>query len=246
MDQQEQSKLETLKDCFVKWEHNEVQGYIDDIPFFFTSKKKLTEKHRNGIYYYVPLNVISDKEERETFRVELANEIKKRYEELEWACFVAAGFVRGRLNISFPKEMHMALHKPNNRELRDELYEAGINPLANFPGEGWVIWGNKIHIPSIEKEFDRIDRFRTFLDVVQCCWNVIEDNLFEKDNEFTREKIKQTLSATLELKCKQKRSIEDFTINHTDHGLYSIWSIPLEPQKLKKLLLDLKGLFKNE
>jgi uncharacterized protein len=57
--------------------------------------------------------------------------------------FAPAGFSRGGLTNGAAGLPVVGVRERLRREDRDKLYEANINPIAKFPAEGIVIWGQK-------------------------------------------------------------------------------------------------------
>lgn len=68
---------------------------------------------------------------------------------------------------------------------RDTLYKAGVNSIANIPGQGILLYGDKTKLlrPSA---FDRINVRRLFLVVERAIVAAAKDVLFEFNDEFTR------------------------------------------------------------
>lgn len=68
---------------------------------------------------------------------------------------------------------------------RDALYKVGINPIANLPGTGILLYGDKTRLlrPSA---FDRINVRRLFLVMERAISRYAKDILFEFNDEFTR------------------------------------------------------------
>jgi hypothetical protein len=57
--------------------------------------------------------------------------------------FAPAGFTRGGLSEGSAGLPVVAVREKLNSEERDDLYDANINPIASFPSEGIVIFGQK-------------------------------------------------------------------------------------------------------
>jgi hypothetical protein len=90
-----------------------------------------------------------------------------------------AGFTRGNI-----KGAEFIAYVPNNAE-RDDLYINGINPIANFPGKGKVLFGDKTLLAR-PSSFDRINVRRLFIILEKAIANAAENLLFEFNDEFTR------------------------------------------------------------
>ena len=57
--------------------------------------------------------------------------------------FAPAGFNRGGLSDGAAGIPVLAVRERLNKKQRDQLYEANINPIASFPNEGIVVYGQK-------------------------------------------------------------------------------------------------------
>ena len=72
---------------------------------------------------------------------------------------------------------------PNKSE-RDELYKAGIDPIANI-GQGIMLFGDKTN-ESRPSAFDRINVRRLFLGIERAIAIAGRNVMFEFNDEFTR------------------------------------------------------------
>ena len=68
---------------------------------------------------------------------------------------------------------------------RDELYDARINPIANFPDGGFVIFGQKT-LQLAKSALDRVNVRRMLLEVKRLIQRIAERLLFEPNNIETR------------------------------------------------------------
>ena len=93
--------------------------------------------------------------------------------------FSPAGYNRGQL-----KGVVKLGHIPRKTE-RDQLYSARINPLATFPGEGTVLYGDKTALAK-PSAFDRINVRRLFITLERAISNASKYMLFEFNDEITR------------------------------------------------------------
>ena len=68
---------------------------------------------------------------------------------------------------------------------RDTLYQAGVNPVVSFPGQGTILFGDKtlLNRPSA---FDRINVRRLFIVMEQTISKAAQSSLFEFNDSFTR------------------------------------------------------------
>ena len=98
-----------------------------------------------------------------------------------------AGFTRGTvIGVNdvgvFPKQKQ-----------RDQLYKIGINPVAFFPAEGFVLFGQKTLLKK-PSAFDRINVRRLFLSLEASVRDTIKFFVFEPNTLFTRTQILNALS----------------------------------------------------
>lgn len=93
---------------------------------------------------------------------------------------------------------------------RDSLYKAGINPIANIPGQGTILFGDKTFLgrPSA---FDRINVRRLFLVLERAIARAAEQVLFEFNDEFTRAEFVNIVEPVLR-EIKGRRGITDFRV----------------------------------
>jgi hypothetical protein len=118
--------------------------------------------------------------------------------------FAPAGFTRGVLtginDIGvYPKQKQ-----------RDQLYKIGVNPVAFFPGEGHVIFGQKTLLKK-PSAFDRINVRRLFLALEIAVRDTIKYFVFEPNTLFTRTQVVNTLSPLFET-AKNSEGIYDYLI----------------------------------
>jgi hypothetical protein len=79
---------------------------------------------------------------------------------------------------------------------RDLLYKSRVNPVVSFVGQGKVIWGQKTLL-GYDSSFSRVN--------VRCLFNKLERAIskmakafcFSRNNEFTRERFKSTITPVL-------------------------------------------------
>ena len=114
-----------------------------------------------------------------------------------------AGFTRGTINAT-----DIAIN-PNQKQ-RDELYKSNINPVAFFPGQGQVIFGQKT-LNKKPSAFDRINVRRLFLALERPTKKACRLFVFEQNNEFTRTRIVNTLTPIFE-NAKNTDGLHDYLI----------------------------------
>jgi len=97
-----------------------------------------------------------------------------------------------------------------NKTERDTLYKAGINPVANIPGEGILLYGDKTHL-SRPSAFDRINVRRLFLVIERSIAAAAKNVLFEFNDEFTRAEFVSIVEPFLR-EIQGGRGITDFRV----------------------------------
>ena len=118
--------------------------------------------------------------------------------------FAPAGFTRGL--IQFANDLAV---NPNQKQ-RDELYKANINPVANFPSQGQVIFGQKT-LSKKPSAFDRINVRRLFLALERPTKKASRFFVFEQNTEFTRQRLINTLTPLFE-RAKNNEGVYDYLI----------------------------------
>ena len=93
---------------------------------------------------------------------------------------------------------------------RDALYKAGINPIANIPGQGIMLFGDKTN-ESRPSAFDRINVRRLFLGIERAIAVAGRNVMFEFNDEFTRAEFVNIVEPFLR-EIKGRRGITDFRV----------------------------------
>lgn len=93
---------------------------------------------------------------------------------------------------------------------RDQLYKVGINPIANIPGEGIMLFGDKTN-ESRPSAFDRINVRRLFLGVERAIAIAGRNVMFEFNDEFTRAEFVNIVEPFLR-EIQGRRGITDFRV----------------------------------
>jgi len=93
---------------------------------------------------------------------------------------------------------------------RDTLYKAGVNPVANIPGQGIVLFGDKTKLAR-PSAFDRINVRRLFLVLERAISRAAESVLFEFNDEFTRAEFVNIVEPLLR-EVQGRRGITDFRV----------------------------------
>jgi hypothetical protein len=118
--------------------------------------------------------------------------------------FSPAGFNRGRLRNAI-KLAYSPL-----KDHRDLLYAARINPIVAFPGQGIVLFGDKTAL-GYQSAFDRINVRRLFLVIEEAIADAAKSQLFELNDEFTRQQFKNIVDPYLR-GVQSRRGIVDFLV----------------------------------
>ena len=100
-------------------------------------------------------------------------------------------------------------YSPNKSE-RDVLYRAGINPIANIPGQGLLLFGDKTKL-NRPSAFDRINVRRLFLVIERAIALAARNVMFEFNDEFTRAEFTGIVEPFLR-EVKGRRGITDFRV----------------------------------
>jgi hypothetical protein len=93
---------------------------------------------------------------------------------------------------------------------RDALYKVGINPIANIPGEGIMLFGDKTN-ESRPSAFDRINVRRLFLAVERAIAIAGRNVMFEFNDEFTRAEFVNIVEPFLR-EIQGRRGITEFRV----------------------------------
>lgn len=118
--------------------------------------------------------------------------------------FSPAGFNRGQI-----KNIVKLAWNPSQAQ-RDTLYGNGVNPVASFPGQGTLLFGDKtlLRQPSA---FDRINVRRLFIVLEKAIANAARFSLFELNDEFTRSQFIALVEPFLR-NVKGRRGITDYRV----------------------------------
>ena len=101
------------------------------------------------------------------------------------------------------------LTNPNQTQ-RDSLYKAGVNPIANIPGTGLILFGDKT-LESRPSAFDRINVRRLFIAIEKSIGEAAKNVMFEFNDEFTRAEFVNIVEPFLR-RVKGRRGITDFRV----------------------------------
>ena len=120
----------------------------------------------NNVYRYVPLNA------------DIAG-LCARTDRTNAAWWSPAGYNRGQILNAIKLS-----YNPSQTQ-RDDLYQAGINPVSAFPGQGIVLFGDKT-MQSKASAFDRINVRRLFITLERAISTAAKYSLFEFNDSFTQ------------------------------------------------------------
>jgi hypothetical protein len=115
-----------------------------------------------------------------------------------------AGFTRGLVS----GITDLAFY-PKQKE-RDQLYKIGLNPVANFPNEGFAIFGQKT-MQAKPSAFDRINVRRLFLYLQKAVMNTVKYFVFEPNTLFTRTQVLNVLRPIFE-EVKNTQGMFDYLL----------------------------------
>ena len=93
---------------------------------------------------------------------------------------------------------------------RDTLYKASINPIANIPGQGALLFGDKT-MYGRPSAFNRINVRRLFLVLERAIGKAAEQVMFEFNDEFTRAEFVNIVEPVLR-EVQGRRGITDFRV----------------------------------
>jgi hypothetical protein len=93
---------------------------------------------------------------------------------------------------------------------RDKLYKVGINPIANIPGQGVLLYGDKTRLTR-PSAFDRINVRRLFLVMERAIKAAAQQVMFEFNDEFTRSEFVNIVEPFLR-EIQGRRGITDFRV----------------------------------
>lgn len=118
--------------------------------------------------------------------------------------YAPAGFTRGVLaGVS-----DLAIY-PKLKE-RDQLYKINQNPIANFPNDGFVVFGQKT-LQKKPSAFDRINVRRLFLYLEKAVRSTVKYFVFEPNTLFTRTQVVNVLTPIFE-NAKNTEGMYDYLI----------------------------------
>jgi phage tail sheath protein FI len=118
-------------------------------------------------------------------------------------------FSPGGLNRGVIKNVVKLAWNPTKTD-RDTLYNAGVNPVVSFPGDGTVLFGDKTML-SKPSAFDRINVRRLFIVLEKAISRAARFSLFEFNDQFTRAQFVAIVEPFLR-DVQGRRGITDFRV----------------------------------
>lgn len=118
--------------------------------------------------------------------------------------FAPAGFTRGVVVGANDLGVY-----PKQKQ-RDQLYKISLNPVAFYPNEGFVIFGQKTLLKK-PSAFDRINVRRLFLNLEVATKNTAKYFVFEPNTLFTRTQVVNALTPIFEA-AKNTEGLYDYRI----------------------------------
>ena len=114
-----------------------------------------------------------------------------------------AGMRRGVLNV-------LGTQTSLDQGQRDALYEANINPVVNFTGEGVVIWGQKT-LQAQASSLDRVNVRRLLIHIQNTLEPALKPFVFEGNTAFTRDNVASLVENFLE-DIQARRGVTGFSV----------------------------------
>ena len=170
-------------------------GFFNQLPsssyLVFDSGYKYIYDKYNDVYRYVPCNG------------DVAGLCLQTTEVSEpW--FSPAGFQRGILRNA------IKLAYTPTKSQRDKLYNARVNPIVSFPGQGVVLFGDKTAL-GFASSFDRINVRRLFLTIERVIGSAAKSQLFEQNDESQRSLFLNIVEPYLR-EVQGRRGVTDFLV----------------------------------
>jgi len=124
--------------------------------------------------------------------------------------FAPAGFTRGGLSEGAAGLPILDVSKRLTQDDRDSLYENGINPIAKFPAEGIVVFGQKT-LQQTRSALDRINVRRLMIYIKRRISFIASRLLFDPNSQVTWDRFKGQATAILD-DVKAQFGIEEFRL----------------------------------
>ena len=193
------------------------KGKSDDRPDVDATSLKFDSREVNSSYVasYFPDVMVLDSSDSDEGAVNSRRSIKvpssivalgalAKTDSISQPWFAPAGFSRGSLETITSTDVRL------NAADRDTLYEARINPIANFPNKQFVIFGQKTS-QLARTALDRVNVRRLVLEVKRQIGLIAQRLLFEQNNKATRDRFIASASSRLAT-IQLGQGIEDFRV----------------------------------
>jgi hypothetical protein len=162
-------------------------------------------------------------------------------DQVAYPWFAPAGIARGSVlnatNIGYLDAESEFTPVALSAGMRDTLYNKKVNPVANFPGEGIVLWGQKT-LYGASSALDRINVSRLVIHMRERLDRIVRPFIFEPNDTLTRANVKDMIERFIG-DIQAKRGIYDFAVvcdtsNNTPARIdkNELWiDIAIEPSK---------------
>jgi len=162
-------------------------------------------------------------------------------DQVAYPWFAPAGIARGSVlnatNIGYLNSESEFTPVALSAGMRDTLYNKKVNPVANFPGEGLVVWGQKT-LYGASSALDRINVSRLVIYMRERLDKIVRPFIFEPNDTLTRANVKDMIERFVG-DIQAKRGIYDFAVvcdksNNTPTRIdkNELWiDIAIEPSK---------------
>ena len=124
--------------------------------------------------------------------------------------FAPAGFIRGGLSQGAAGIPVVGVREQLTADQRDDLYEANVNPIASFPNEGIVIFGQKT-LQVTRSALDRINVRRLMIYVKKMISTMANDILFDQNTITTWSRFISRANPFLD-SVRSRLGLEDFKV----------------------------------
>ena len=167
------SKMESRADAFYVMD---AAGYSDSIS---TVKSTIKALDTNYAAVYYPWVKIVDRDTSRPVWVPPSVAVAGVYsfnDKVAQPWFAPAGLNRGTIDSATSVERKLT------RSIRDDLYNSNVNPIAQFPGQGVVVFGQKT-LQFARTSLDRVNVRRMLLEVKRLIVAVSNKIVFEQNRK---------------------------------------------------------------
>ena len=178
------TSIAALRDAGGDFAHSSSYGVIDG------NYKQMYDKY-NDVYRWIPFNG------------DVAG-LMAYTDDVRDPWWSPAGLNRGNI-----KNVNKVAFNPTKTE-RDTLYKVGINPIAQFRGEGTILYGDKTALTR-PSAFSYINVRRLFITIEKAIATAARYQLFEFNDEITRNNFINLVEPYLR-NVQGRRGIQDFRV----------------------------------